>query len=51
MLFNRPIALPRNLVGLRNYDAFWIGLNCTDDARSAHPSSLVTKEKPWNFKI
>lgn len=51
MLFNRPIALPRNLAGLRNYDAFWIGLNCTDDARSADPTSLVTKEKPWNFKI
>lgn len=48
--FTNPNNL-RNLAGLRNYDAFWIGLNCTDDARSADRTSLVTKEKPWNFKI
>lgn len=51
LLFNRPIVLPHSLVRLRNYDAFWIGLNCTGDSRIVDSTSLVTKEKPWNFKI
>jgi phosphonoacetate hydrolase len=29
MLFNRRIALDREARNLRNYDAFWVGLNCT----------------------
>lgn len=51
LLFNVPIVLPHSLVRLRNYDAFWIGLNCTGDSRTADSTSLATKEKPWNFKI
>lgn len=51
LILNRPIILPHNLVRLRNYDAFWVGLNCTADAQTGASTSLVAEERPWNFKI
>lgn len=37
MLFNRPIRLPWSSRPLKNYDAFWIGLNCVDESGSDSP--------------
>ncbi|HKW87507.1 MAG TPA: alkaline phosphatase family protein [Candidatus Acidoferrales bacterium] len=51
MLFNRLMVLPNSFPRLRNYDAFWIGLNCTDDAQMLASTSDTTNEERWNFKI
>ena len=34
MLFNRPMMLDSHVTRFKNYDAFWLALNCIDDSRS-----------------
>jgi phosphonoacetate hydrolase len=44
MLFNRPIRLDSHVTRLKNYDAFWLALNCTDDSKSDSVRLAGSKE-------